>query len=139
MQRFHDVTSTGARQRDKWGFGSFGAGRGGRPHQGVDFAVRAGDDVLSPVDGLILRPAAPYKDDPRFDGVVIEGSGPWTGVEVKIFYVAGERSGSIKAGERIGRAQNVASKYPGITNHVHLEVRVGGRLLTPDAAYHQCF
>src|ERR1041384_631590 len=112
MEKFHYVTRAGgARGRDAWGGGHFGAGRGGRLHQGVDFVARAGDDILSPIDGNIVRMAAPYKNDFRFTGVVVEGTGPWAGVEVKVFYVQGYRSGPVNVGEKLGVAQDVAIKY----------------------------
>ena len=139
MQRFQAVTRAGGvRGQDRWGRGQFGACRGNHSHQGVDFIARPGEEVFSPIDGNVVRTAAPYKGDARFTGVVVDGVGLWAGVQVKMFYVEGERSGPVKAGERLGLAQNLQAKYPAITNHVHLEIRLFGRLLSPDEAYQQC-
>jgi murein DD-endopeptidase MepM/ murein hydrolase activator NlpD len=139
MQKFQAITRAGGvRRGDPWGHGHFGAGRGGRSHEGVDFAAQPGEEILSPIEGTVVRTAAPYKNDTRFTGVVVEGVGPWAGVQVKLFYVEGQRSGPVKAGERIGLAQNLQARYPNITNHVHLEIRLLGRLLSPDEAYRQC-
>jgi len=139
MQRFASITRDGGvRRGDRWGNGHYGAGRGGRSHQGVDFVAQPGQEILSPIDGNVVRPAAPYRDDPRFTGIVIDGVGPWAGIQVKLFYVQGEGSGPIRAGERLGLAQDVRLRYPKITNHIHLEIRAFGRLLSPDEAYSQC-
>jgi len=139
MERFSDVsTGHGVRRSDHWGSGHYGAGRGNRTHRGVDFAVSPGDEILAPIDGDIVRMARPYADDSRYEGIVIKGTGPWDGIEVRIFYVEGYGSGAIKAGDPVGRAQNLQQKYPGIGNHVHLEVREGARILSPDEAYCQC-
>ena len=139
MEKFRDITRSGAiRRPDSWGAGHFGAGRGSRVHHGVDFAAAPGEEVFSPIDGDVVRQAVPYADDPRYVGVVIRGAGAWIGIEVRLFYVVGERSGPVKAGERVGRAQSLLGKYPGIGNHVHLEVRQGTRVLSPDEAFWQC-
>ncbi len=82
--------------------------------------------------------AKPYKDDPRFLGVELLGGGQWAGITIKIFYITSSRSGDTKAGEPIGEAQDLSVKYPGITNHIHLEVRFGDRILSPDEVYFQC-
>ena len=139
MNRFHGITASGGvRRLDAWGQGHFGAGRGNRRHDGVDFVALPGEEILSPIDGNLIRIARPYKDDPRYEGVVIRGTGAWIGVEVKLFYVQGEKSGPVKAGDRIGTAQNLGPRYSGITNHVHMEVRQGGRLVPPDDMFWQC-
>jgi hypothetical protein len=104
----------------------------------VDFVAHPGEEILSPIDGQIVRIAHPYSDDPTYEGLLIKGTGAWAGVDVKVFYVEGERSGPVKAGDRIGRAQSLARRYPGITNHVHLEIKERGRELSPDEAYQQC-
>jgi hypothetical protein len=104
----------------------------------VDFVAYPDQTILSPIDGYVVRMAAPYRNDPQFTGVVIEGTGAWAGVEVKVFYLETYQSRAVSAGEQLGTAQNLGSRYPGITNHVHMEVLFGGRLLSPDEVYEQC-
>jgi leukocyte cell-derived chemotaxin-2 len=87
----------------------------------------------------VIREAHPYANDPRFRGVVIRGTGSWTGYEVKLFYVDGLFTGDAQAGQVIGRAQDLIGRYPGITNHVHLEIRKRGRELLPNELFGFCF
>ncbi len=42
-------------------------------------------------------------------------------------------------GEAIGNAEDLTWKYPGITNHVHLEVRNVGMVIPPFNVYQMCF
>jgi hypothetical protein len=56
-----------------------------------------------------------------------------------IFYATGLLSGELKAGQHIAFAQNLGRKYPGITNHVHVEVRRGGAVVLPQEIFAQCF
>lgn len=128
-----------SRRTDKHGSGQFGAKRGARLHQGLDIEARPGEEVYSPIEGDVLREALPYQDDPSFRGLVIRGTGQWSGYEVKIFYVDGLFCGKTTPGAAIGRAQNLTFKYPGITNHVHVEVRHHGRALSPHEIYGMCF
>jgi len=116
-----------SRATDKYGSGQFHAGRsmGGNrySHQGLDIAVQPKDRIFSPVEGNVVREAIPY---PPFSGVLIRGTGQYAGYEVKLFYVNGLACGAVSAGDYIGNAQDLTIKYPGITNHVHMEVRKNG-------------
>jgi hypothetical protein len=107
-------------------------------HRGLDLIAEPGEIVFSPIDGTIDREAIPYANDPRYRGVVITGTGDWQGYEVKLFYVDGLFSGPVQAGSIIGRAQDLRAKYSGITNHIHVEVRMDGRLIAPFEAFGTC-
>ena len=140
--QFRTVTS-GMRSRgfdSRYGSGQFGASRQSRgrrhPHQGLDISASPGELVFSPIDGEIVREAAPYAP---FSGVLIQGRGDYAGYEVKLFYVDAFMCGSVTAGSVIGKAQDLSVSYPGIPNHVHMEVRHQGRLINPTEAYHMCF
>lgn len=128
-----------SRGNDGHGSGQFGAKRGARLHQGLDIEARPGEEIYSPIEGDVLREALPYADDQSFRGLVIRGSGQWSGYEVKIFYVDGFFCGRVAPGTEIGRAQDLTFKYPGIKNHVHLEVRYHGKVMSPDEVYGMCF
>ena len=133
------VRNQRSRQFDKFGSGQFGAKRGKRSHSGLDIEVRPGEDVFSPIKGNVIREALPYKDDLSFRGLLIKGVDEWTGYEVKMFYVEGSICGGVSPGTRVGHAQDLGMKYPGIKNHVHLEVRHNGKVLSPHEIYGLCF
>jgi hypothetical protein len=137
MPVFHKVTTGAVRGTDKYGSGKFGMSRDGgkRSHQGLDLVALPGEKVLAPMEGIVEREARPYKDDPRYRGVVIKGTGDWKGYEVKMFYVQGMKMGRVRAGEVVGTAQDLGKKYPGITNHVHMEVRLHGLVISPAAMF----
>jgi leukocyte cell-derived chemotaxin-2 len=121
-----------SRVKDKYGDGQYGASRdkGTRIHKGIDIIVQPEEKIYAPFDGDIVRQAVPYKDD-IYSGIVLKGSGEWLAHEIKIFYVDGELSGHVIKGQEIGKAQNLTIKYPGITNHIHFEVKVADEQIDP--------
>jgi hypothetical protein len=127
-------TGKGIRGHDKWGGGFFGASRDGgkRKHEGADFISETGQQVVMPLDGTIVRVARPYADDNRYSGCLIRTP---EYPEVKMFYfepLQGLIGKKAKRGCVIGFAQNVAARYPRITNHVHLEVHgQDGKAINP--------
>lgn len=140
MRTFHSIVEgrMTSRGKDRYGSGQPGASRGSRSHGGIDIVATPGQRILSPIDGLVIREAFPYKDDTSMRGILIRGSGSFSGWEVKIFYVIGLFSGEVRAGGLIGHAQNLV-KYPGITNHVHMEVFQSGRQIDPREPFASCF
>lgn len=133
-QLVNPVKNGRIRKTDKWGNGSFGAPRGSRKHNGLDIVVVFGQDILSPVNGKIVRKSFPYAKDLSYEGVLIEGVGSHAGISVKIFYMnplASVISSNVSAGDKIGTAQNLIRKYPAITNHIHLEVRKNNLIVDP--------
>lgn len=131
--RLHALTRSALalRGEDAWGSGAFGAPRGRRAHRGVDIVVAEGDVILAPFGGLLVREARPYDEDDRFSGLLLRGRGRWLGWEAKLFYLQPRRPGPVRRGQIIGRAQNIALKYPGITPHVHLELWREGAAVDP--------
>ncbi len=131
---FHTLSPHPAQLRghDEWGSGAFGAPRGDHSHRGIDMRVAPGDAIYAPFDGLIVREAIPYDDDDRFSGLLLRGVDAWQGFEIKIFYMHCTHSlGQVPGGELVGIAQNIALRYPGITNHIHVELRKDGNLQDP--------
>ncbi len=129
-----DPTGKGIRGLDTWGSGAFGASRGkGKKHKGLDFGSEHLQDVLSPFAGRVTREAWPYKDDPFLTGMEIETD---DGYIAKIFYVLpdpGVVGTRVESGEVIGTAQSLEHRYPGISPHVHVEVRLkSGELVDPE-------
>ncbi len=114
------------RRCDCWGEGHFGAPRGCRTHRGVDIVARADAPVFSPMHARVVRVAEPYDDDAVLSGVLLQGIDAHAGLEAKLFYVLPDLAlmgQCVRAGAVIGRVQSLQARYPGITDHVHLEVR----------------
>ena len=110
-------------RNDPMGLGIYGAPRGHRIHQGLDFVCKPGQDVLCPiVSGKLMREAKPYADDEKYSGCLIWGRQ----IIIKMFYlkpwkwVIGEY---IKQGDPIGIAQDISEKYgEDMTPHIHLTI-----------------
>ena len=108
------------RGSDKHGSGHYLAPRGDRRHAGIDMVVAPGQDVLSPIDGVMARVAKPYAKG-KWSGCVVKNDQ----VEIKMFYMAPDKSlvsQEVKRGQVIGKAQDIGEKYKGITPHVHVEI-----------------
>ncbi|MCH9686470.1 MAG: M23 family metallopeptidase [Deltaproteobacteria bacterium] len=135
MTDFACITEHGLRRQDRWGSGHFGASRGSRRHSGLDLVASPGEQILSPIDGTITRIAYPYSGTLEYQGAVIVDA---SGLEVRIYYVAGVELGAVKAGDVIGTAQNLRRRYPDITNHVHVEIRVSGAKVDPTPYFSNC-
>ena len=113
-------TGSSVRRVDKWGSGRYGASRGVRLHAGADFIAMPGQGVMAPIAGHIEREARPYPNE-VFSGVLMRAA--W--VEIKMFYFEPYRDmigTDVSQGEVIGIAQDLQTKYPGITPHIHLEI-----------------
>jgi len=110
------------RTTDAHGSGWFGAPRGRRKHRGIDFACHPGSAVLCLVDGTVTKLGYAYADDLSYRYVEITDT---AGFAARYFYVEPHHKagGAVLAGEIIGTVQPLGPRYPGITEHVHFEVR----------------
>ena len=126
--------SGNSRDRDGYGRGDFGVSRdgGARRHEGMDFITAPGEEIQAPIGGVVRRVLYPYAGDTRLTGLEIVNE---AGQSAKIFYVnplsvaIGMR---VDAGDVIGYAQNLHVKYnQTMTNHVHVEIRVSGKVVNP--------
>jgi murein DD-endopeptidase MepM/ murein hydrolase activator NlpD len=127
---FVNPTGKAPRQHDAYGYGAFGASRdgGSRPHEGVDYMVDAGQDVVAPVSGFVTKIGFAYADDARLKFVEI--TNPAIGYVARVFYVdpTVEVGDTLRLGQVIGRAHGLEAKYPGgMTDHVHLELIAPGQ------------
>jgi murein DD-endopeptidase MepM/ murein hydrolase activator NlpD len=132
---FANPTGKDLRGCDEFGCGTFGAERdaGGRRHEGADFDASAGQKVDAPISGFVSKIGAAYPGDGRYHYVQI--TNPALHYEARVFYVdpTVHEGQAIRIGQPIGRAHSLQPRYPGITNHVHLEIgRIGGRRLDPE-------
>lgn len=110
------------RGSDAQGNGAFGAPRGSRKHVGRDYAVKPGGNVSCPVEGRVSRIGQCYADDPTFKLVEIHHDRGF----VRVLYVdpCVSPGDDVMPGQTIGLAQDLTSRYPGITNHVHMDLRL---------------
>ena len=117
------------RGSDGFGSGHFGASRGPRTHNGVDLLAGTGEDIDSPVVGTITKLGYPYGDDLSYQYVQISVED----YDFRVFYV----EPSVKVGDEvtadtvIGVVQHLGSRYHGIPNHVHFEIKKDGDYLDP--------
>lgn len=123
---------------DKWGCGNFGASRGSRKHLGVDIETKPGDPVECLNGGTVTKIGHPYADDLSFKYVEITDT---AGARWRYFYV----EPSVKVGDKldayqvIGKSQRLGKRYPGITEHIHLEIiKADGTYVDPTGVVSKC-
>ena len=123
------------RGTDRWGSGEYLAARGGRVHRGIDIACYKGSTILSPVSGTVTKLGYPYNpadpDKGKFRYVQITDD---AGADHRIFYVEPlvGVSNYVERDDPIGVSQGIASLYPGMTDHVHYEIKRDGKHVEPD-------
>lgn len=126
---FANPTGGAPRGHDRFGSGYFHASRdgGARAHEGVDYDSTAGQEVVAPISGFVSRIGYAYPGDERYRYVEIDN--PALRLQARIFYVDPQvRVGeSVEVGRPIGTAYSLQPRYPGITDHVHLEIEDRGR------------
>lgn len=121
------------RKTDKYGSGAYLAPRGDRLHQGVDLACYPGTHIMSLVEGTVTKIGYPYNPNTdkgylRYVEVTTDED-----LQFRYFYV----KPTVKVGDRIeqgtvlGISQQLGEIYGGITEHVHLEVKLHGEFLSP--------
>ncbi|CAN5515815.1 hypothetical protein BH10PSE3_BH10PSE3_17860 [soil metagenome] len=125
---FANPTGGVPRGHDDFGDGQFGARRdgGAREHEGVDYVARAGQDIAAPISGYVTKIGYAYAGSS--DLTFVEISNPALGYVARAFYVKPgvEVGQAVRLGQVIGQDQSLQRHYPGITNHVHLEVMQPG-------------
>ena len=107
---------------DSYGSGAFKASRGSRTHNGIDFAVMPKSEILCPVEGTVTKLGYAYADDLSFRYVQVTDDQDY---DWRFFYVYPivELGQLIPSGYKIGVAQDLTKRYPGITPHYHIEIR----------------
>lgn len=124
------------RKCDSWGCGNFGASRDGgkRKHKGQDYTVTAGQPVYAPISGtLTTGPAYASGIHPEMRLVKItDGT-----TAVNLMYVLPSAGGQVSKGERIGTAQSLQGLYPGIPDHIHVEVVIAGVKVDPSPYFEE--
>jgi murein DD-endopeptidase MepM/ murein hydrolase activator NlpD len=124
------------RGQDSQGAGYYGAPRGSRKHQGIDFITEKDEFINSFCNGIVTKIGFPYdpnkhpeKGHLRYVEVTDDN-----GLQVRVFYC----KPILRVGDRvieglsiIGQSQDLTVVYPGITQHLHFEVKKGKEFLNP--------
>ena len=130
--RFVNPTGKGVRGCDEQGCGGYNASRGSRSHRGTDYSAAPGQDVLAISDGIITKIGYPYGDDISYRYIQIDSS---DGYQIREFYITPNRDinfgSSVRVGQVIGTAQSLQPRYPNITDHIHVEIRLNEKLIDP--------
>ncbi len=125
---FANPTGAAPRGHDDFGDGEFGARRDGgtRAHEGVDYIASAGQAVHAPMSGYVTKIGYAYAGDT--DLKFVEITNPALGYAARAFYVSPgvELGQTVRLGDTIGKVESLQSHYPGITDHVHLEILAPG-------------
>lgn len=125
---FANPTGAAPRGHDAFGDGWFGARRdgGSRDHEGVDYAAVAGQHVRAPMSGYVTKIGYAYAGDTGLKFVEI--TNPALGYAARAFYVEPgvEVGQTVRLGQPIGKVESLQGHYPGITDHVHLEILAPG-------------
>jgi murein DD-endopeptidase MepM/ murein hydrolase activator NlpD len=126
---FANPTGGAPRTHDAFGDGFFHAERDGghRAHEGVDYDARPGQTVVAPIAGYVTKIGFAYPGDTRLRYVEIEN--PILKLTARALYVdpSVHEGDTVRLGQPIGAALSLQRRYPGITNHVHLELAEQGR------------
>ncbi len=125
---FANPTGAAPRGHDDFGDGFFGARRdgGSRAHEGVDYVATAGQTVRAPMSGYVTKIGYAYAGDTQLKFVEI--TNPALGYAARAFYVTPgvEVGQTVRLGQSIGAVESLQGHYPGITDHVHLEILAPG-------------
>lgn len=120
-------------RNDSAGAGYFGAPRGERKHNGVDYVIAPGAGIETPVTGTVTKHGYCYNGDAHYRYVEITDN---FNHRHRLFYVKLHdlvRIGLVVAmGDLVGVAQDISKRYPDATDmlpHVHYEVKL------PDDTY----
>lgn len=119
------------RTNDKHGSGYYGAPRGSRTHKGIDLNAIPDSMVLSNTTGVVTKIGYPYSDDLSYKYVQITTE---DNNDFRYFYVkpSVHKGQIIQEGDIIGTVQDLTTRYPGISNHLHFEVKVNGEHVDPE-------
>jgi len=123
------------RGTDEQGQGHYGAPRGKRTHKGIDIITEKEMPVYAVESGVVTKIGYPYNPDDKKKGhlryVQVSTRDAY---KTRYFYVTPwVRVGDeITAGDVIGESQGLCDIYPGITDHIHFEVKKDGEYINPN-------
>lgn len=114
--------TTPERGIDDFGSGAFGASRGSRTHNGIDYCAQPNSLVYPVSAGTVTKLGYPYSDNLNFRYVQVTDD---NGYDWRYFYVKPtvDVGDIVTRDDVIGWVQNLDVRYKGITPHIHLEVK----------------
>jgi murein DD-endopeptidase MepM/ murein hydrolase activator NlpD len=98
-------------------------------HHGEDYMSTPGQAVYAAMSGRVVSLANPYSDWPALHGILIIAS---DGTACYLFYMnalQGTVGSIVRAGDSVGIAQSLQEKYPGIIEHIHVQIIRSGTFL----------
>ena len=127
------------------GDGRFGARRGSRTHNGIDYVTQPGDRICSPVAGVITKHGYPYRDDLSYRYVEITDLRYY---RHRLFYTSLAPDIAlhdiVTSNQIVATAQDITKRYPAkdpkdaMINHVHYEIkRPDGTYMNPEEYPHE--
>ncbi len=125
------------RPDDDFGSGLFGASRGTRIHNGLDFFAEVGEAVYAPFDMELKRHGVPYEISRGLTLQEYKGLGIYSDYLVKVLYVKNtDPIGTIyNKGEVFAYVQDVSEYHSTaekhMNNHAHVEIYKNGKLIDP--------
>lgn len=138
------MNPTGGKVRgsDRYGAGHYNAPRTShkngkiiqRKHKGVDFEGKHGQIVIAVCSGIIYRIGYPYADNLGYRYIGIKTPEGYT---VRQMYVKPDGlhdvGTEVTVGDNIGILQSLEPRYPGITNHCHVDIKdADGNWVNPE-------
>jgi murein DD-endopeptidase MepM/ murein hydrolase activator NlpD len=129
------LTAVTPKRNDKVGSGEFGAPRGSRRHNGIDYAVQPGSVLLSPIKGRVTKFGYCYSSDLSYRYIQVTDANRRNH---RFFYVEPLEEHAINQevgeGEAIGIVQDISAKYSSeMINHVHYEIKdASGAYVNPE-------
>ena len=130
------------RGTDCHGSGAYGASRGSRKHNGIDitendgYLIAPNASVIAYEAGKVAYLGWPYGPNDDKEGKYRLVEVTCGGYRLRYFYVGllVEVGDDIERGQTIGWSQDLDCVYPGITQHVHFEVKnPEGKFIDPVA------
>ena len=113
------------RVSDSWGQGHYGAPRSGRTHNGVDMAAPTGAEVYPVVAGIVTKHGWVSSDSKKAHLRYIEVTDD-NEQKHRYMYVEpiAKMGNYVDQQHIIGKVQDLQPTYPGITNHIHYEIKL---------------
>lgn len=135
MHRYQLTIKPPERGTDIHGSGAYLASRGGRDHNGVDLACYPDSIICAIRPGEVTKIGYPYDPNKHPDKAhlrYVQITDP-AGYDLRYFYVqpAVQIGQIIETGQGIGTSQQLSGIYRGMTDHVHFEVKKGGKHMDP--------
>jgi murein DD-endopeptidase MepM/ murein hydrolase activator NlpD len=125
---------TPPRTVDRHGSGAWQAARGYGKHHGIDYAALPDSTVLSTTVGTVTKLGYMYNDDLSYRYVRVVTP---LGFTIRYCYV----NPTVKVGDEvsvdqpIGVVQDIATRYEGITPHIHVDIMQDGKYINPETYF----